>query len=698
MKKTCLILLTAILLIFSAFLTAATAETEENESLDEWTVMIYLCGSDLESKYGYATENLTEISRLSNPMLSYIRQEMPEQIKSTIRDPGKVNILVETGGSKEWHASETLNMPIDAGTLQRWAYRPETEYSGIMSSQQERKDSFEPLETLPLQSMASPDTLTDFIRWGVQQCPAKKYALVLWDHGNGAEGLFIDELYGNETMVLDELKKALEDAGTQLEAVVIDACMMANIETAWSLKNSARWMIASEEEVPGKGTAIRQWLQMLLAHPAMDGKWLGRCICDQTCVKYASGTDQMARSLMTWSVIDLSKVDRLVESFEKLFSAVNTSAGLLPELIQGYVRTICKLKTYGREKQSMRDIGNLLYNSELIDVIDSEIIEECMESLSDAVCYVVRGPGRASAMGLSFWYPTSFSGRNLDAYATVFPVPQYLAFLDALTTSWNAPEWVYDRTVRLAEIDTAEQFAFSIEKVIDRKGLPALYIPDEQNVDGIYYRLYQKDEDSGEIRLLGRTSCFFAFDDQERILYRANDPMHWPSIDGTPCCVQIIQDELFHRLYDIPVRINSKDSVLRCGREITYDDDGNELMSDYEVYGVWEGYDEDTSSMSRNAQPLAMLSGQEYCLLYPLDGQDRKGRTVYDTGKAMTVHRRLDVEKMTLPAGTYYLEYEVENIFREMLTLDRIEIHWDGENMSFPEGFTWSGEIDSRTI
>ena len=30
----------------------------------EWTIMFYMCGSDLESKYGYATGNLQEIAEM----------------------------------------------------------------------------------------------------------------------------------------------------------------------------------------------------------------------------------------------------------------------------------------------------------------------------------------------------------------------------------------------------------------------------------------------------------------------------------------------------------------------------------------------------------------------------------------------------------------------------------------------------------
>ena len=44
----------------------ALAETEGGEA--EWTVLFYMCGSDLESKYSYATQNLAEIKGVKYPM------------------------------------------------------------------------------------------------------------------------------------------------------------------------------------------------------------------------------------------------------------------------------------------------------------------------------------------------------------------------------------------------------------------------------------------------------------------------------------------------------------------------------------------------------------------------------------------------------------------------------------------------------
>ena len=46
-----------------------------------------------------------------------------------------------------------------------------------------------PIETLPeTENMDNPQTLSNFINWGIENYPAKKYGLVLWDHGGQYTG------------------------------------------------------------------------------------------------------------------------------------------------------------------------------------------------------------------------------------------------------------------------------------------------------------------------------------------------------------------------------------------------------------------------------------------------------------------------------------------------------------------------------
>ena len=681
MRKTALAV-TAILLLLTALAgwTALAEQAEEAEPA-EWTVMFYFCGADLESKYSYATGNLQEISETyySSILLPFMDEDETTIPPDWHSEQGEVNVLIQTGGSKKWHAQD-LGMDISPKALQRWIYR-----RGLY-------DEFELMDTQPLQSMADPSTLSDFIRWGKATCPAKKYALVLWGHGDGARtGLFIDELFNQDMMRLYELKKALADADTHLETVIIDACLMANIETAWAIKDSASWLVASEENVPGKGSAISGWLQQLICNPWGDGEWLSRTVCDCNCIKYANDESEQSRSLLTWSVIDLSKVDALVENFQRYISLMCDALKNHPLLANLYMSCLYETPAFGDGRQNMRDLGSMLYNDSQILYADLPVRSDLLKALTDAVSYNVRGTGRSDARGLSFCYPADFDNDELDNYAKSFPAPVYLAYIDSLSP-WTAPDWVYDVTERLPVIEDIDDFDVTVRKAMASNGMPGILISSGAvNVDSSYYSLYQLDEATGETVLLGKTSCAIEFlDDSETTIRYAGNPMHWPAIDGHLICMNMVQSQYNLRIYDVPVMIDNQTCILRCGRTI-WDDDFLQRLDKYEIYGLWEGYNENSTVPNRGVKPLAMLSGMEYNLLYPIDGS--QGNYVHS--EPLTMYRALDVREIPLPAGTYYLEYEIADVFMRRTVLDRLEIQWDGENMTFPDADKWE---DGKTI
>lgn len=98
-------------LAMSVSLTACSDEPEEpiestpveSETSDQmksaepgsWAIYWYLCGSDLESGGGFASNDLAELMEVT----------LPEN----------VNVVIETGGSSEWH-----NDFVDASKLQRY--------------------------------------------------------------------------------------------------------------------------------------------------------------------------------------------------------------------------------------------------------------------------------------------------------------------------------------------------------------------------------------------------------------------------------------------------------------------------------------------------------------------------------------------------------------------------------------------------
>ena len=172
-------------------------------------------------------------------------------------------------------------------------------------------------------NMADHRTLTDFIQWSAMNYPAQKYLLVMWDHGGGSNaGLIMDELHNDAIMSLADFGKGLANSGVHMEAILLDTCLMASLETAQAVQPYANYLIASEESVPGMGTAFRQWLQYLYDYPYVNGRQFGKIVCDVAQQKYAEKNIEYYYKTLTYSTIDLKKLDAVAEAFENMFAEI----------------------------------------------------------------------------------------------------------------------------------------------------------------------------------------------------------------------------------------------------------------------------------------------------------------------------------------------------------------------------------------
>lgn len=678
MKRWTTFLLLAIFL-FCISLGAVPAHSEEDAEA-EWTILFYFCGSDLESKYSFATSNLEEIYECDAPENTLLNFEGFYEEGAPVPLPGKVNVLLETGGCKEWHA-QNLGMDIDVNSLQRWKYECYTE---MQAAEKGITKEFILEDTLPSASMADPATLTDFIRWGAENYPAKKYGLILWDHGGGSKtGLFIDELYNGDILYLNELGLALSDAGVVFETVLFDACMMGSFETAYAIRNNAKWMVASEEVVPGKGTAVNKWLQELYYNPSCSGLRLGRCICDMTLMKYANDNDEQAMSLLTWAVIDLSHIDRVAELFDLCYKKIGEIYSDYPPLMAEYAKVFRNAEEYGSGEENMFDLADNLYDATMRTIIEPDLRGEMQDALEEAVIYIVRGPGRSAARGLSYCYASDFSEEELNHYYWNCPSPHYLALMDAINP-WKAPEELYNQVPRLPSIDDLDAYKIIVNKCICEDGTPGLSVEEGMlNVQQIYYRLYQKNESTGQVIRLGLAPAYEGWSIDGQYMMRAYEPWTWPAVEGVHCNMEIKHFSDGDCLCDIPIQLGQDMWNLRCG----YIDS----LDEYVIYGLWEGFDADSEMFNRNVRSLSQVAGQEYRLLYPTDEGEGAGMSQYAASELMPMYRSLEVTEKELPVGTYYIQYEVEDIFMRHIPLARIEMHWDGETLSFPADTEWEG-------
>ena len=171
-------------------------------------------------------------------------------------------------------------------------------------------------------NMGDPQTLIDFSNWATINYPAKKYLLVIWNHGGGfrspaytTKDIAWDDTSGGDKITMPELEYALSTINTQMgkkiDIVGMDACFMAMTEVAYQIKDYADILVASEENEPGDGWPYDTILGQLVVNLATSPKQLATDIVDKYIFSYPYGN-------VTQSAIDLSYMDTLTSQLSNL--------------------------------------------------------------------------------------------------------------------------------------------------------------------------------------------------------------------------------------------------------------------------------------------------------------------------------------------------------------------------------------------
>lgn len=679
-----------VLLAFSALPVMAEESAEAAESA-AWTVMIYLCGTDLESKNGMATENLLEISKtLANQ---------------------QVNVLIETGGAKAWSTKEKLGFDIATDRLQRYKYD---------------ENGFTLVEERPLSNMAQTETLTEFIRWGQENYPADRYMLTIWDHGGGSmEGVILDELHNSAVMSLEDLGRALDDANVPLELLFMDTCLMATIETCAVVDGQTRYLVASEETVPGYGGNYKGWLQYLFDNPECDSARLGRVICDTVQQKYAE-QGAGAADTVTMSVIDLKKMDAVYTAFDGMFA----EAGSLLQNVNAFSEfavAISRSETYYTSE--MRDIADMASRASGHG-ISTETAKRLVNAVDDAVVYAVKGATHSYSHGISFYYAPTGSKYYMDRYARNCPSAFYLAFLDATHMDWTAPASVYEKVERLPEI-TYEDYVVAAHGAV-RDGdllLDITNAPDAiTSVDAVIFRF---DEEKQSWIRMGTTFKVGAkLADDGTLVYTAKFDGKWPMIDGVACQMNIIEENMSYTLFGIPMQINGQVYELRAAYVFeesledmynkllalyatddgqteeekqealvngvlaimngNFGDDVDPYQGQFQVYGLWNGDNSGLQVPGRNVISLTEAAGANATLVSNnFDIASMKDLDYANNGD-IVIDRNLSIEEGVLPAGSYAYSFLITDVLDHITVTEPMMFVWDGEAADLSAAYTMS--------
>ncbi len=615
--------------------------TETSAEPGSWAIYWYLCGSDLETNYGFATMDLIELLE--------------------VKLPDNVNLIIQTGGAEVWQ-----NDAMDASKTQRWVYDSDGLYL---------------VDEQPLANMGEAQTLYDFLSFAEANYPAEKTAVIFWNHGGGSvTGASFDENYSFDSLNLLEMYAAFDavwPADTEnpaLELVGFDTCLMATIDVAAAFQPFAKFLAASEEVEPGNGWLYSQWVKDLAERPSMDGEDLGISICN---AYYEGCRKARTAGQATLSLTDLTELDALLRAYEAFGEEAFLTASKDPAFFAELGRAASLTENYGGNTQdqgytNMVDLGH--FARQTAWMLPSA--QGVLDALRDCIAYQVSGPYRSEATGLSCYYNYNGDINNLNGYLNVGTGQAFKhLYTYGLTGKISEAGRAYLEELNLKEsslpeVPTLENVDWSGAPVqINDDGNAVLDLgPDAYDVlAGVGYALYYIDEEYDQILILGSDNDMTA--DWESGVFTDNFRGVWGAIDGCMVYMELVCDGEDYNLYSVPVLLNDELYYLR----VVYDF-GTEAWS---ILGAARALD-DTGMASKELRLLeegdrittiwkmASYSGEDDFEMYKVDD--------------LTVTADTEFYEVDLFDGNYALVFEMWDASGNFAYSDIVDIEiTDGE-------------------
>ncbi|MCR4999752.1 MAG: peptidase C11 [Lachnospiraceae bacterium] len=360
--------------------------TIKGDGKDQVTIMVYMCGTDLESRSGMATNDLMEMA------------------KATLSD--KVNLIVFTGGCTGWK-----NNIVSSDVNQIY----QVKNGGLQLLEANRGTS----------SMTDPSNLSAFIRYCDKNFPANRNMLIFWDHGGGSlSGYGYDEKNPRSgSMTLNGIDRALQEGGVQFDFVGFDACLMATVETDLLAAKYADYMIASEETEPGIGWYYTNWLTKLATNTSMPTIEIGQNIVDD----FVSECERSCRGQKTTlSVVDLAELEAIIPEDFKAFASSTRSL-----IEQNQYQVVSDARAHSREFATSSRIDQI----DLVDFakgLNTREGEALAKALLGAVKYNQTSSSMTNAYGISIYFPYNKTSKVEQATGTYSSIGLDDAYSDCI--------------------------------------------------------------------------------------------------------------------------------------------------------------------------------------------------------------------------------------------------------------------------
>ncbi|MDD2772881.1 MAG: clostripain-related cysteine peptidase [Elusimicrobiales bacterium] len=347
----------------------------------EWTIMVYINGKN----------------NLANAALYNMNQM--EIVGST----DKMNVVVETG--RLWDGVRRYLIVND--------FQPSTTDQAELQSQYVQamhKINSPVVQELPKTDMGDYKSAVDFVKWSREKYPAKKYMLILWDHGTGwmdplkkkSEGagksraISLDDETGNFIGTVEIGKLVREVSGVNV--LGFDACLMQMAEVAYEVKDSAKIILGSEEVVPEDGIDYTGFLAKLSSNPSASPEEAAGYAAEAFNKYYAS-----SGKAATMSVIRSDALPGLASSLDAWGAVALQTKNV--SVIQAARDKVLRFKEFGDDRDPLRVLTTYTDIYHFMQLVAENTTVVQLKQASLAVMQYVAGTLVAKNTALGKEYP-----------------------------------------------------------------------------------------------------------------------------------------------------------------------------------------------------------------------------------------------------------------------------------------------------
>ena len=438
------------------------------------TVMIYMVGSDLETKSGLATIDLNSI-------------------KYDKMDNENVNVVLLAGGTIKWK-NDYIS-------------------SDETSIYELKNGGFKKVKKNSILNMGDSKVFSNFLNYVYDNYKTDKYDLIFWNHGGAIYGSEFDDL-SNDFLSLSEIKKGFKNSPfkdkNKLETIIFRTCLNGTLEVGTILDDYSDYLVASEETTIG--TPFTSVLNFINDIDVKDNGYNVSLKFIEAYKKQIKDYKSLYNKKLgtkdglysTYSIVKLSNIDKLTTTLNDFISDIDITANYNKI---AKVRSNLYQYAYTQAEEPLYDMVDLYNLIDKIKSISPKKGDKVLNEFKNTVVY--NWATNSNSRGISIYFPyngnSKYKTMFLKIYQDFDDLRAYRKFIYKFAEIQHSSKKKYSFTKNDTKVSTSNETAdFSLELTDDQKEgfATAQFLVFQGNEGDEYYRPIYKGKN---VKLNGNT-------------------------------------------------------------------------------------------------------------------------------------------------------------------------------------------------